>query len=114
MPVPLEAGKLNREVTLQRNAPVANALNEPVDNWVTVAVTRAARLNLSGAERVRAAEVGAVQMLRFQILWAREWSDLDATWRLLFEGAAFNVEDVTEIGLHQGLDIRASARAEAP
>lgn len=106
------AGQLDRRVTLRKAITSANALSEPVETWVDVVTVACARIELSGAERVRADEISAATQWRFMIRWARAWADLDPTWRLMFEGVEFNVEDVSEIGRRVGFDLRASARAE--
>lgn len=54
----MRAGRLRHVVQLQRNSPVAsNSLNEPTDNWITLATVRAAIEPLSGKEFIAAQQV---------------------------------------------------------
>lgn len=114
----IEAGSLDRRITLQRSTTTQNALGEEVETWVDVATVSAKRTNLpvrvAAAERVRGAEVAAVRYVSFRIRWAAKWADIDPTWRLIFEGRIFNIDDVNEVGRRIGWDIITTARSETP
>jgi SPP1 family predicted phage head-tail adaptor len=118
----ISAGTLTKRLTLQRAITVKNELGEEVETWIDVETVSAAKLNLPGEERLRAAEVAGAKPLRFQIRWAPEWADLDNTWRLIYPptptGRTFNIQDVSEMDdltgdRPEGFEIRATARAES-
>ena len=116
----LAAGALDRRIALQQKTTSPNDLGEPVESWITIATVSAAKLNLSGTEHTRAAETAGMQPLRFQFRWSPELRDLDDTWRILYgdtidnpsDWTPYNIENVNEIGRHEGFDIRCVSRGD--
>lgn len=110
----LRAGDLNRRVALSRPTTTKNGFNEDVVSFAPVATVWSSYQPLSDAEQRRAAEVGATMTARFQIRRSTTVVDCDPTWRLEFDGRAFDIVGVKEIGLREGLEISAVARGEKP
>lgn len=115
----ISAGTLTKRIVLQRAITARNDLGEAVETWTDVATVSAAKMNLPGEERLRAAEVAGAQPLRFQIRWAPEWADVDVTWRVFYRDRQYNIQDVSEMDdvagdRPEGFEIRAVARAETP
>lgn len=109
----LRAGQLNRRLSLSRPTLTPNGFGEEVETLTEVATVWASYEPLSDAEQRRAAEVGATMTARFQIRLSSQVADCDPTWRATFNGRPFDIVGVKEIGLREGLEISAVARAES-
>lgn len=107
----MRAGDLDRRVELQRAATTRDAFNAPVPAWVKLAEVAAAKVDVSDAERLANAEIGAAVTTRFRIRWSPEVADLSAKDRLICEGRTYAISGVKETGGRRvGLEITASAR----
>ena len=108
----MDAGSLDRWLTLQRRVVTTNALNEDDESFVDLARVRASKKDLSDGERVRAQQVGAEITTRFQIRWSVNWSGLNSKDRCECEGREYEVVGVKEIGRREGIEITANARTD--
>jgi SPP1 family predicted phage head-tail adaptor len=108
----MEAGRLDRRVTLRRATAAPDAFNEPVQTWADLATVWAEARPISDRERIAAAETAATVTHRFTIRWADGLADLSPRDRLIFEAREFDISAVKEIGRRDGLEITASARAD--
>lgn len=108
----MQAGALDRRVTLLRAAPTNDAFNEPVAAWTPLATVWAARQEASDGEKHRAAEIGATIDAHFQIRWSSTVSSTGPKDRLVCEGRTYDITGVKEIGRREGLDISVVARNE--
>lgn len=109
----LRAGDLNRRISLQRfSHAVDPASGERVKTWATIETVWASRRRASARETLASAELAAVVSDIFEIRWAVAWSDLNPKDRLVFEGRAYEIASVDEIGRREGLRIGAVARAD--
>ena len=105
----MEAGKLDRRITIERATTVTDAFGAEIATWSPVATVWAAYQPVSDGERLRAAEVGASLTARFTIRWGHDVTVED---RIVFDGRTFEVVGVKEIGRREGQEISAAARAE--
>jgi SPP1 family predicted phage head-tail adaptor len=64
--------------------------------------------------RQRAGETLASKSYRFTIRYSSDVADVDPRDRVTFDGRTYDVQGVKEIGRREGLEITATARAEAP
>lgn len=108
----MQAGRLDRRVTLQRATLGVDAFNETTEAWADLATLWAEAAPVSDRERFVAAEIAAEITHRFRIRRAAAWADLGPADRLLFEGRTYDIRAVKEIGRGEGLEITAAARAE--
>jgi SPP1 family predicted phage head-tail adaptor len=108
----MQAGRLDRRVTLQRATFAQDDTGQEVATWSTLATVWASRRRASARETLAAAEVSAAITDVFECRWASAWSDESPLDRLAFEGRAYDIASVDEIGRHEGLRIAAVARAE--
>lgn len=108
----MQAGKLDRRITVRRAVVTQNAYNEDVETWSDLFTVWASYKPVSDAEQVKAAAVGASITARFQIRWSAQAVSITPLDQLSFEGRAFNITGVKEIGRREGLEISAVARAE--
>lgn len=84
----IDAGKLNRRITLQRRTATKDAVGQPLDAWETVAERWADVRLLSGLETIKAdAPVSAVRAS----IRIRYMTGLDAGMRVLHGSATYNI-----------------------
>ena len=105
----MQAGKLDRRITIERSIETKDALGGIVYQWLPFKTVWAAALPISDGERWRAQEVAADVTTRFQIRWgagvtAKDW--------IVYEGRSYDVKGVKEIARREGQEITAAARAE--
>jgi SPP1 family predicted phage head-tail adaptor len=108
----LSAGKLDRKIILQRFTETVDEYNELVKTWATLATRSASYEPLSDGEKFRASETAAEASARFVIRYSAAVADLNPKDRLTFEGAAWEIVRVKEIGRREGLEITAGKRAD--
>ena len=108
----MQAGALDRRITIERYGVTYNADNEPTEAWTTLATVWASIQYASDGEKVRAAEVGATVSVRFQIRYSSTVKDVDAKDRILYDGKTFDIVGVKELGRREGLEISAAAAAD--
>jgi SPP1 family predicted phage head-tail adaptor len=108
----MQAGKLDRRITLQRFTETRDAFNEPVKSWDPLATVWASYEPLSDGERFRASETAANASARFVIRYSSTVADLTPKDRLTFDGTVFDIIHVKEVGRRKGLEITAAARAD--
>ncbi|MDX6806432.1 phage head closure protein [Terrihabitans rhizophilus] len=103
----MKAGKLDRQLTLQRSTTAPNEFGTPVETWSTVATLRAELVSGGTDEAARAHGDSAETMLTFRTRYSPGVSVAD---RLTFEGRAYDIKALSEIGRRRELEIRALAR----
>lgn len=108
----MKAGRLDRRITLERFSTTVDAYNEPVKAWGVFASVAASYEPLSDGERFRAGETAATASARFVIRYSRAVADTSPKDRLTFEGNAWEIVRVKEIGRREGLEISATVRAD--
>lgn len=108
----MQAGKLDRRVTLRRFTTSKDAFNADVPTWGDLATVWASKDDVSDAERNRAAQVGASVTTRFQIRYSDAVADLGPKDQLICEGRTYAISAVKELGRRSGLEITASARTD--
>lgn len=108
----MDAGKLDRRITLQRYGITYNEDNEPVEGFSDLATVWASVQYASDGERVRAAEVGATITIRFQIRYSSTVAGVNPKDRVVYDGKVFDISAVKELGRSEGLEISAAAAAD--
>lgn len=108
----LNAGDLDRRITIQRNSPTKDAFGASKDNWADLATVWAKKIEVSDAERTRAAETAAIITTRFQVRWWSLVSDLNPKDRVLYGTLTYDIVAVKELGRREGLEISATARTD--
>jgi SPP1 family predicted phage head-tail adaptor len=110
----MDAGRLDRRITILRAAVAADAFNEQVQTWGDIATVWAHAAPVMDAEKQRAGETLASKSYRFTIRYSSDVADVDPRDRVTFDGRTYDVQGVKEIGRREGLEITATARAETP
>lgn len=104
--MPLEAGRLDRRITIQSYTTSADSYGEPLKTWADFVTVWAQYLPLRGAERFAAKQVDATIEAKFRLRWR---DDLDTTMRITFESRTWDIAGIVEIGRREGLEIIAAA-----
>lgn len=108
----MQAGELNRRVTIQRAAITKDAVGGEIQTWATYATFWASLTPVSADEKTRADELAAAQVNRFKVRWSSLSADVGPKDRLVYAGSTFEIVGVKEIGFREGVEITAAARAE--
>ncbi len=100
-------GALNRLITLRAPDPGQDEYGQPLTTYSDVAQVWASYQPSSVREYVASRQAeGAIDAV-FTILWR---GDVLNTWVIAFDGKVFDIQSSIEIGLRQGLELRARAR----
>jgi SPP1 family predicted phage head-tail adaptor len=111
--VALQAGQLNRRIGLYRRLRAKNATTgEEEGDWQPFARDPYpwAKVETVGGAEAPGAEVATATTTKLFTVWYRR--DVSVEDRVLFEGKAYDVQTVDEVGDREALQIRAVARAE--
>lgn len=108
----MQAGKLDRRITIERASETRDAFNNITYSWTPLVTVWAAKLDVRDAERWSAQEVGAEITTRFQIRWSTAVEDVNPKDRIVFDGRTYDINAVKEMGRREGLEITAAARAD--
>lgn len=108
----MEAGKLDRRLTLLQLVRTTNAMNEVEESWTSAGTVWASKRDVSDKERADNQEVGATITTRFQVRHSELSDNVRPTWRVGCEGRTYEVRAVKELGRRVGWEISAEARAE--
>ncbi|WP_371346080.1 head-tail adaptor protein [Ancylobacter sp. IITR112] len=89
-----------------------DAFNAPIVAPGTPVQTLAEYRALSDAEKMESGEVMASTSARFRVRWSPTLAAITPRWGLNFEGRAFDISGLKELGHRDQIEITASARAE--
>lgn len=90
----MQAGKLNRRVTIQQKTVVYDELHQPVSgSWTDLATVWASVLHISGIETIKAGADVSVTQASIRI---RYRSGLDSSMRVLFDGKTYDIRGVLD------------------
>lgn len=109
----MQAGARNKRIALLRAAVSTDDYGGRETSWATLATVWAEHMPASDGERIRAAQLGATLTDRFRILKAPAWADLNPKDQVDYAGRRYAIEAVKPIENDVGLEITATARADA-
>lgn len=103
-----KAGQLDRRIRLQRPTTGSNSFGERVAGYVEDAVVFARFVPVTGREEFLPSDHhSAKQATVFEI---RFRPNVGPRWRVVYDGATYEVEDVAELGRRDGLRLTTYAR----
>lgn len=105
------AGTLDRRFTWQRASKTTDDFGGEIETWATLFETWCAKVALTGAEAVVAAEVVDEETVKLQFRWR---DDVQTTDRFIFEGRVHRVTSLVELGRRDGLEVIGRTRTDAP
>lgn len=99
----MRAGAMDRVIEIQRASESVNNLGQVVAVWSTIATMRAQKIEASTAEFMRAFGASTETAIVFRIRFLDGVTLAD---QVSYEGSAFNLVEVKEIGRRRGLELR--------
>ena len=102
----MRAGTLNRVIFIDRMTSALNENRTPVSTWTNIATLRAEVLQHSVGEEEAGNGERDTDAVTFR---TRLFSGLETADRIRFMGRVYNVKGWTEIGVRNGLEIKAVA-----
>jgi len=110
------AGKLDRRIRLESATTTRGLDGHPVRTWSLLREVWAELRPIRGQEGFPAQQFAAKAEVTFRIRYTYGLDPLpnpSEDMRIVYEGRSYDIVSVTEIGRREGLDITATARAEA-
>ncbi|MEO9299957.1 phage head closure protein [Devosia alba] len=108
----LNAGKLDRRITLERYGISYNSDNEPIEGYTAIATVWASWRRASAREQLAAAEIQATVTDVFVMRWSTTTASVTPMDRVVYYGRTYNIAEATEIGRREGVMLRGSAMAD--
>lgn len=108
------AGKRNRKVLVERGTSTQDEYGSPVTTWATLWGGWASWRRAGARETLAAAEVGATVTDVFDLPYTPTSKDITPEDRLIYDGKTYDIAEAAEIGFHEGVTVKASARVETP
>ena len=103
----MNAGELDRRVTLERYTTTRDSWNNPSKTWETLAVVWAMKQDRTEVERTELNQIVALNRTLFKI---RHRTDVDATMRVDYDGQKYYITGVKELGRVEGLQLTTEFR----
>lgn len=108
----MRGGRLDRRIVLQQATLTYDSLNNPIQTWANLATVWAEKVELTGAERVAAAELGAERSCKFRIRYSSAVSVINPKDRFTFGGDTWQITSVTPLGRNEGFELSATVRTD--
>jgi len=99
---PVDAGKLDRLIELQRKTETKNSLGQPTETWSTYVKVSAQKMERSVRSVFASDQMQANRTVIFRIRYRSGVTDTDA---VFFEGQRFEIRGISEVGRRVGLDL---------
>lgn len=99
----MEAGKLDRQITLETNTPTANDYGEHTAGWGNAEMVWANVRYQTPKEVFQADQLSALQVAIFMIRYRTGIAA--AKNRVIHDGQTYNITGVSEIGRREGLQL---------
>ncbi|MFC3322626.1 phage head closure protein [Mesorhizobium cantuariense] len=100
----MRAGKLDRSIDLQRNVETKSSTGSVTSVWTNFATgLRAEKIDATADETARTFGEAETISMTFRIRYVGNLTTAD---RVIYEGVAFDLVGITEIGRRRGLELR--------
>lgn len=100
----MRAGKLDRFITIERPTETVAASGAVSSTWANIATVRAELVQQSASEILSGFGEGETGSVIFRIRYLPGLTTAD---RVIYDGAAYGLQEVAEIGRKRGLELRA-------
>ncbi|WP_170402333.1 phage head closure protein [Ruegeria arenilitoris] len=104
----IRAGKLDKQITIERETETVAASGAVSKTQAPVATVRAELVQLSADEYLTGFGESDSSSAVFRI---RYFSGITTADRVIFDGAAYNIDEIAELGRKRGLELRCSVVA---
>lgn len=101
----MDAGKLDRRVTLQTKVEAQNDFGELEVSWATLATVSARKLSSKGREFHSGGQTLGANDVGIQIRHSPDVADLTQLDRFELEGKTYNIRSIDEVGRREYLTI---------
>ena len=108
----MQAGKLDRRITIERYSSSINDLGEEVGAWAPLATVWASKADIRDSERFSAQQVNSTITTRFQTRYLSMLADVNPKDRLTHGDMLYGIVSVKELGRREGIEITAAARSD--
>lgn len=105
----MRAGKLDREIVIERNTPTRDSYGASIEGWATLATVWARKLEESGKEFFSADQVVADQKVVWRIRWPDGFTPTVED-RINYDGNYYDITALPELGRRAGMDIHSVAQ----
>lgn len=99
----MRAGKLDKTIIIERREQTLGPYGEQYATWTPVANMRAQIVNGSTEEFIRGQGATTETSITFRMRWL---DGLTTEHRVTYDGAAYDIKELRELGRRRGLDIR--------
>lgn len=110
--IAINAGSLDRRITIQRATYATSSLNTPIATWADLTTVWANITFRNAGEGEAGQQVRATLQTRFTIRYSSKVADVNPKDRLTFDGRTYDIKAVYELGRRQGMEIHAVARSD--
>lgn len=110
----MRAGRLDRQITIQRKSLTQSDSGEEQTAWADVATVWAEKVENRGPERFTTQQIVGHAIKTFRFRWSTTVDEITTEHRVLFDGRAYDITDVREIGRREGFEIDCFTRSEEP
>lgn len=106
----MRAGKLDKIITLQRFTSTVDEDGTPIETWADLATVRAQLVQSTTEEFMRGWGASSEAAIVFRI---RHMGDITPADRVTYQGRAYDLKEIKELGRREGLDLRCVATGSA-
>ncbi len=103
----VNAGQLDRRITLEEWAPTLDGHGQELEGWVVRATVWAAVEERGGGEGFQADQVTQSQSAVFEV---RHMANIDPKWSVVYNGQRYDILDIRDPGRRERLFITAEVR----
>ncbi|MES3154347.1 phage head closure protein [Sphingomonas faeni] len=101
----LDAGSLDRRITIERPDMRADALGTNIPGWVSLARVWAQKVPQRAVEAWKAGSTASTREFMWRIRWSPQVADIATTDRLVHGDVVYEISGVQEIGRREGIEI---------
>lgn len=102
----MRAGKLDKTIVIQSRGEVIDDFGTVTEGWTDIATARAQLLQQSTEEFLKSTGSTTETAVIFRIRWR---ANLSTDQRVSYNGQAFDLKEIKELGRRDGLDLRCVA-----
>lgn len=106
----MRAGKLDKTITLQRFTSTVDEYGTPIEAWADLATVRAQLVQSTTEEFMRGWGASSEAAIVFRI---RHIEGITLADRVSYQGRAYDLKEIKELGRREGLDLRCVAQGGA-
>lgn len=103
----MRAGKLTKSITIERVTTTVDEYGTPIEGWATVATVRAQIIQSTTEEFMKGWGTSTEAAIVFRI---RHLDGITPADRVTYDGRAYDLKEIKELGRREGLDLRCVAQ----